>query len=461
MNIPLRTTLYRTGLHVIALFVVLCSSQRSTAQNTSLIIKPGTTLTVAGNMLVLNNTDVLSTGTLSAAGANIYFTGSANTSITTSNTPVINIFTLQKAAKATVTLNNDITVINKVDFKEGLIELHGNTLSLGRTGVLSNEGENARITGVKGGMVTASGPGDGASVQRNTGKLGAVITSTQNTGVVTVNRMHEPIQKGDHTGIQRTYLIQPANNAALDATLRFYYLDAELNDKDENTLSLWSSIDGITWVNSGVTARNTTDNYVEKTGLATLSYFTLSDADNTLPVRLEYFRASCKNKYALVEWKTATEINTDKFVVQKSIDGVNWGAIQTVTATNNANGNNYSITDNNPQAEAFYRLQIVEKSGSSSYSAIFSGGCADVAMPFIVYPNPATSVAVARVSVRQASNATIKIIGINGQALHSASWALQPGNNQYNLPVQMLPAATYLVQVLLNDAVLQTKLIKQ
>jgi hypothetical protein len=79
-------------------------------------------------------------------------------------------------------------------------------------------------------------------------------------GVLQILRSHQPKANPGNaaaTSIQRSYLIMPDNNTGLNATLRFYYLDAELNGKNENTLTLWRSTDGIHWVLAGVDNRNT------------------------------------------------------------------------------------------------------------------------------------------------------------------------------------------------------------
>ncbi len=459
----LEAKLLKACLATLSFSFLLLGPLRVFSQKSSLIIKPGTSLIIADKMLVLKNTDILDSGILDASNGNIYFTGGGNTVVSSAVAPVIKVFTLQKTDNGTVTLNNDITVTGMVDFHHGIVELNNQTLSLGGTGVLNNESEDARITGIGGGAVTAFNTEVGGPSQLNVGNIGAVITSSTTQNNITVSRMHKPATSPDGTvsGIQRTYLLQPANNAALNATLRFYYFDAELNGKNENTLGLWSSTDGVTWIKSGITSQNTTENYVEQTGLPTLAYFTLTDADNALPLRLVYFRASCQDKYALLEWATASEINVSHFEVEESTDGTRWNLLQSVAATNNATGSKYSFKDYSPKATALYRLKIVEKTGSSSYSAVFSGGCQDIAMPFRVSPNPAVNSAVASVSVRQAFAATIEMITVNGQRLYSAEWPLQPGNNQYNLPVQMLAAGVYVVRVLVNNTVLQTRLIKQ
>ncbi len=76
------------------------------------------------------------------------------------------------------------------------------------------------------------------------------------------------------------------NNSALNATLRIYYDESELNGLDETKLALYKSItaEDNSWDLVGGTV-NTTDNYVEVTGVTDLSYWTLGESDK--PLRLK------------------------------------------------------------------------------------------------------------------------------------------------------------------------------
>lgn len=458
-HLPLvRGCIIRPAMGICLLFYLQAS-----AQNAHVNIQSGTYLNVSSGNLVLNNADVQTTGQLNAGNALLSFTGNAATGIGGTSIPVIKNFSLNKAG-AKVTLLGDVKVSSLVDLQNGVIDLNGKTLTLSEGAFLQGENETNRITGITGGKVTVTKTAVSNPALLNIGNLGAAVTTAKNLGNITVSRMHKPaVNPGDasNKGIQRTYYIQPQNNTALNATLRFYYLDAELNGNVENQLSLWQSNDGITWNNSGTVTRNTASNYVEKTGLATYSYFTLSDDAHALPISLISFRAICQAKSALIQWQSGMEINAGYFEVQRSADAVNWLTIETVKAVGAANGSAYSYNDVNPQATAFYRLKMVDKSGSFSYSNVFSGGCADIAMPFSVYPNPAVSQATARISVRQATKASVQIFSIKGQQLANLNWQLQTGINQLVLPVTTLAAGTYIVKVLVNGSILQTTLIKQ
>ncbi|MBN9379265.1 MAG: T9SS type A sorting domain-containing protein [Chitinophagaceae bacterium] len=434
------------------------------AQNTRLIITGGTTLSVSGSNMVLNNTDLQCDGTFNASNATVTVTGSNSTSVSGAGSPLIGVLNLNTSAASTLTLNTLLQVSNTLQFQNGLIDLNNHQLQLTGSGVLQGESETSRITGVTGGAVTVSATGVNNPLQLNPGNLGAVLTSGANLGNLTVSRSSKPatnsVYSGLH-GIQRTFLIQPTNNTALNATLRFYYLNAELNGDDPSTLSLWKSSDGINWMQIGADSRNTVSKYVEKSGLADLSYWTLTDLVNPLPLILVSFKATCEDSYTQIQWQTGVEADIDHFEIEWSADGIAWTLLGKVAATDNPNGSSYSYKDQGRRAEVFYRLKIIERSGSNGYSPVFRGGCSDIALPFSVYPNPVVTEAVAQVSVREASRTIIRVMNMGGQVLYSGVWNLRPGINQYILPVSQLSSGMYIVETQINNVMVQAKITKQ
>ncbi|MDO6434334.1 T9SS type A sorting domain-containing protein [Flavitalea sp. BT771] len=466
MGIPVRLRMrvpHRSPGLLIWLSLLLAPGILS-AQNTKLIIQGGTTFSVTGNNLVLNKTDLKCDGALDASNATVLLMGSSNTSMGGTGSPLIKALTLNTSAASTLTLNTSLQISNALNFENGLIDLNNHQLQLAGNGALQGESEASHITGVTGGAVTVSATGVNNPNQLNAGNLGAVLTSGANLGNLTVSRSSKPATNpgnGSIHGIQRTFLIQPQNNTALNATLRFYYLNAELNGDDPSTLSLWKSSNGVNWIQMGADSRNAAGKYVEKTGLTDLSYWTLTDLVNPLPLVLLSFKASCEDSYTQIQWQTGVEADVDHFEIERSTDAVAWTTLGKLAATNNPSGAAYSYKDPDRKSSVFYRLKIIDRSGSYGYSPVFEGGCSDITLPFSVYPNPVQSEAVAQVAVREASRATIRLFSISGQLLLGASWDLQPGINHYVLPVSQLAAGTYVVEVRMNNVSLQTKITKQ
>lgn len=94
---------------------------------------------------------------------------------------------------------------------------------------------------------------------------------------------------------------------------------------------------------------------------------TSSDADNeTLPVELLSFNAKQKEDFVKIYWSTASEKNSDYFIVQKSIDGYNWLDIGEIDAQGNSNSlKNYTINDKPEKISQtiYYRLKQFDFNG--------------------------------------------------------------------------------------------------
>ena len=434
------------------------------AQNAKLIVQPGSNLLVTGGNLVLNNTDLQTDGLLDAGSASLVITGTNNTSYAGAVPLQAGSITLNTSALGVFSLNNTLKLSGPLIFQNGLIDLNGQQLQLTASGLLQGESETSRLTGISGGSIIASATSVNNPFQFNTGNLGAVLTTTANLGNLTITRFGKAATNpGNLTlhGIQRSFLIQPQNNIALNATLRFFYLNAELNGDDPNTLTLWKSSDGIAWQRVGADTRNTVAKYVEKTGIADFSYWTLTDALNALPLSLLSFSAKCATGYAQLQWQTGIESGIVRFDIERSGDGSSWTKLGEVPCANNPGGSSYSFRDKDAQPSALYRLKIVNQQGSWMYSPVFKGGCADIAMPFTVYPNPSRIEAVAQLSVREATTVNIKLVDNTGKLLYNKPWKLQPGINLHPLPVTALATGTYFLQVEINKSILQTTLIKQ
>lgn len=91
-----------------------------------------------------------------------------------------------------------------------------------------------------------------------------------------------------------------------------------------------------------------------------------------VPVKLSSFTAEKVNTTTLLQWSTATEINSKNFEVQRSADGKEFKTIGVVQAKGNStNQTNYSFTDAVPiNGINYYRLKQVDVNGKFEYTNI-------------------------------------------------------------------------------------------
>ena len=111
----------------------------------------------------------------------------------------------------------------------------------------------------------------------------------------------------------------------------------------------------------------------------------------TLPVTLAGFTAKQQGTAVLLQWNTASELNSAHFSVERSSNGVDYTRISTVQAAGNSSAlRRYSASDNAPKPGVnYYRLVQVDQDGNYTYSAVqqvvFAGG----KVYTILYPSPA------------------------------------------------------------------------
>ncbi len=97
-----------------------------------------------------------------------------------------------------------------------------------------------------------------------------------------------------------------------------------------------------------------------------------SDASNVLPVELTAFSAKPVNEGVKIEWQTASELNNDRFEIERSLDRNTFAVVGTVRgAGTTTEAQSYSFIDNTAQnGKFYYRLKQVDFDGTVDYSNI-------------------------------------------------------------------------------------------
>ncbi|MFT5602701.1 MAG: hypothetical protein ACI9N1_002961, partial [Flavobacteriales bacterium] len=104
--------------------------------------------------------------------------------------------------------------------------------------------------------------------------------------------------------------------------------------------------------------------------ISTFSPWALANIDSPLPAELIKFEATKAKEVAILDWATASEINTDEFILEKSKDGIDFTPFAYTTAAGYSNGNlEYQEIDYAPfNGHNYYRLKTVDFDGSFELS---------------------------------------------------------------------------------------------
>jgi hypothetical protein len=106
------------------------------------------------------------------------------------------------------------------------------------------------------------------------------------------------------------------------------------------------------------------------------------------PVLLS-FTAALSGESGLLKWTTRGESNTNRYIIEKSTDGVNFAPLDSLKALNGDTLNAYHYLDNAVlQGVNYYRLKILDSNSRYNYSYIRSIELPGPGPIIHIYPNP-------------------------------------------------------------------------
>lgn len=164
-----------------------------------------------------------------------------------------------------------------------------------------------------------------------------------------------------------------------------------------------------------------------------------------LPVTLLSFTANPAEKSVLLSWQTATEENTEKYTLERSVDGgrtfLNIGS---VAARNSSSGAEYEYLDETAarhQGTLYYRLIALDFDGATEvFGPVSVALDNDGTGELTIIPNPLSANSTVRIQ-GAAAGAKARLSAMDGRLLATLS---PDGEGVYRIPD--LPAGVYLVR---------------
>jgi hypothetical protein len=140
--------------------------------------------------------------------------------------------------------------------------------------------------------------------------------------------------------------------------------------------------------------------------------------EEPLPLQLTSFGGNRQNGNNYIQWETSNEVNTKTFELERSTDATNYTKIASLQSP--GTGNNMYVY-NDPfisSSKVFYRLKIIDLSGSFSYSHII---WIDVDAKSIIkiYPTPASNVVNINLGNSNLLNSRAMLYDVTGKLLNS------------------------------------------
>lgn len=187
------------------------------------------------------------------------------------------------------------------------------------------------------------------------------------------------------------------------------------------------------------------------------------DLNIVLPIDLNYFRAVAKGKESLLTWQTSSEQNSDRFEIERSMDGRNWNYIGQVLGSGNSDQLiDYQFIDPLPEMGInYYRLRMIDLDRSEAFSSIQT---VEFKQAVNVYaaPNPFKDRIDLYFDLPVAQNISVQITDMLGQTVYQTNSQIQAGSMVRSFTgLDHLSGGTYIVSIITKDGIKNIKIIKK
>jgi hypothetical protein len=178
-----------------------------------------------------------------------------------------------------------------------------------------------------------------------------------------------------------------------------------------------------------------------------------------LTIQLLDFKASLTTtKNVLLNWQAYSDLEAKGFEIESRADQNSWQKIGLVAANSSNKTADYSFVDQQPIAgRSYYRLRMIEKSGSSKYSSTRIIQIDNLLTHLRVYPNPAQNNVTMSFNSESAQPATLRIRSIAGNILLSKQILLSIGENRTQISLNSFSNGLYLVELTTGQQVYNNK----
>jgi hypothetical protein len=213
---------------------------------------------------------------------------------------------------------------------------------------------------------------------------------------------------------------------------------------------------------------DTSANTLFLSGLLGFSYFTGTDVNNPLPVKLTSFSANRSGTDVQLNWITSSEVNSSFFDIERSADMAGFESKGRIKAAgNSSSAQNYRLTDagafSGGATALYYRLKTTDRDGRSAYSqtvAVYNRNNRN--MMADISPNPFKQDL--SISIECVSDADMQIVltDVSGKTLLSKMIRAYKGANRFSVDeASGLRAGVYFLSLSVNGEKQVIKVVKE
>lgn len=214
--------------------------------------------------------------------------------------------------------------------------------------------------------------------------------------------------------------------------------------------SAWSSTPGTLNANGGL-GRLVAHGYALRNNVTSFSQHAIARTSQPLPVELVKLEGNCvlggQNE---IIWISASEVNNDHFIIQRSIDGIDFTDIAVIQGHGNSSAQNfYNYLDWQFAGKAYYKLVQVDVNGKQTDLGSVFVDCENEGKELFYVSNDInTTDLYVTFNATVAGNYTFRITDANGRLVHFESIEIDnTGIVQQFIDVSGIAAGVYMISL--------------
>ncbi len=182
-----------------------------------------------------------------------------------------------------------------------------------------------------------------------------------------------------------------------------------------------------------------------------------------LDVKINSFSYTQKSCSIQLNWSATQDNTLQLYIIDHSVNGLDWASIGMVDARSTATINNYVFMHTNPvKGQNYYRIAMLDKQNVRTYSNVINTGVSCSNVDISVNPNPFSDKLIVYFTTEKSELAVVKLFNDAGAVMTSSLSYARPGANQIRLnDLGWLAAGIYTIQVKTSNGILSQRLLKQ
>lgn len=187
-----------------------------------------------------------------------------------------------------------------------------------------------------------------------------------------------------------------------------------------------------------------------------------------LPVSGLQLKARGGENLVELSWSTKQESNTERFEIERSVDGKTWQILGTMNAAGESHSpRQYRFEDRQPlSSSVYYRVTVRDRDGrtSRSNSVILRPAASQRAVELSVFPNPFVQRISLDLESPEAGTVTLRIFDLFGKIHRAEGVALRSGVNRVEVEgLDRLTQGTYFLEIIARDgrSMARSKLVRK